>query len=69
MPIQLRVDCRLDSLVSERHKLVESGYFDRSLDAYGQQGKPCRRCGTLIVREQFMNRSSHFCPTCQKPPR
>ena len=46
-----------------------SGYFDRSLDAYGQQGKPCRRCGTLIVREQFMNRSSHFCPTCQKPPR
>jgi len=48
---------------------VESGYFDRSLDAYGQQGKPCRRCGTLIVREQFMNRSSHFCPTCQKPPR
>ena len=46
-----------------------SGYFDRSLDAYGQQGKPCRRCGTLIAREQFMNRSSHFCPTCQKPPR
>lgn len=46
-----------------------SGYFDRSLDAYGQQGRPCRRCGTLIVREQFMNRSSHFCPVCQKPPR
>lgn len=46
-----------------------SGYFDRSLDAYGQQGKPCRRCGTLIVREQFMNRSSHFCPGCQRPPR
>lgn len=46
-----------------------SGYFDRSLDAYGQQGRPCRRCGALIVREQFMNRSSHFCPVCQKPPR
>lgn len=43
-----------------------SGYFDRSLDAYGQQGKPCRRCGTFIVREQFMNRSSHFCPVCQR---
>lgn len=46
-----------------------SGYFDRSLAAYGQQGRPCPRCGTLIVREQFMNRSSHFCPTCQRPPR
>ncbi|WP_431276970.1 bifunctional DNA-formamidopyrimidine glycosylase/DNA-(apurinic or apyrimidinic site) lyase [Leifsonia poae] len=43
-----------------------SGYFSHSLNAYGQQGRPCPRCGTLIVREQFMNRSSHFCPHCQK---
>lgn len=43
-----------------------SGYFSHSLNAYGQQGKPCPRCGTPIVREQFMNRSSHFCPRCQK---
>jgi len=46
-----------------------SGYFAHSLKAYGQQGTPCQRCGTLIVREQFMNRGSHFCPTCQKVPR
>lgn len=46
-----------------------SGYFDRSLHAYGQQGRPCARCGTLIVRESFMNRSSHFCPKCQPRPR
>ena len=43
-----------------------SGYFSHSLNAYGQQGKPCPRCGRPIVREQFMNRSSHFCPHCQK---
>ena len=43
-----------------------SGYFSHSLNAYGQQGKPCPRCGTLIVREQFMNRGSHFCPHCQR---
>jgi formamidopyrimidine-DNA glycosylase len=43
-----------------------SGYFSHSLNAYGQQGKPCPRCGTPIVREQFMNRGSHFCPKCQK---
>ncbi|WP_295118693.1 bifunctional DNA-formamidopyrimidine glycosylase/DNA-(apurinic or apyrimidinic site) lyase [uncultured Leifsonia sp.] len=43
-----------------------SGYFAHSLNAYGQEGKPCPRCGTPIVRERFMNRSSHFCPHCQR---
>ncbi len=43
----------------------ESGYFDRSLDVYGREGEPCRRCGSPIERVQFMNRSSHFCPACQ----
>lgn len=43
----------------------DSGYFDRSLAAYGQEGRPCPRCGTAIRREPFMNRSSFFCPACQ----
>ncbi|HEV7182976.1 MAG TPA: bifunctional DNA-formamidopyrimidine glycosylase/DNA-(apurinic or apyrimidinic site) lyase [Leifsonia sp.] len=43
-----------------------SGYFSHSLNAYGREGEPCPRCGTPIVREQFMNRSSHFCPHCQR---
>ena len=47
----------------------QSGYFSRSLDAYGREGEPCRRCGTAIVREPFMNRSSFRCPTCQRKPR
>jgi formamidopyrimidine-DNA glycosylase len=47
----------------------ESGYFDRSLDAYGQEGEACRRCGTPIRRVAFMNRSSYFCPRCQRRPR
>ena len=46
-----------------------SGYFSHSLRAYGQQGRPCARCGTPIVREAFMNRSSHLCPRCQRRPR
>ncbi|GEL26335.1 formamidopyrimidine-DNA glycosylase [Pseudonocardia sulfidoxydans NBRC 16205] len=46
-----------------------SGYFDRSLDAYGQVDKPCRRCGTPIRRDPFMNRSSFSCPRCQPRPR
>ena len=47
----------------------ESGYFDRSLHAYGRGGEPCERCGTPIRRAAFMNRSSYFCPSCQRPPR
>ena len=46
-----------------------SGYFDRSLAAYGQAGRPCPRCGTPILRESFMNRSSYSCPRCQPRPR
>lgn len=46
-----------------------SGYFDRSLDVYGRAGLPCGRCGTAVVREDFMNRGSHFCPDCQPAPR
>ena len=45
-----------------------SGYFARSLAVYGQQGHPCTRCGTLVVRESFMNRSSFSCPECQPRP-
>jgi formamidopyrimidine-DNA glycosylase len=48
---------------------VASGYFDRSLNAYGREGRPCPRCGTLIRREPFMNRSSYSCPRCQPRPR
>lgn len=47
----------------------ESGYFDRSLDAYGREGRPCRRCGATIRRDKFMNRSSFYCPRCQPKPR
>jgi formamidopyrimidine-DNA glycosylase len=43
-----------------------SGYFSHSLNAYGRAGLPCPRCGTPMVREAFMNRSSHRCPRCQR---
>ncbi|MFC8304594.1 bifunctional DNA-formamidopyrimidine glycosylase/DNA-(apurinic or apyrimidinic site) lyase [Specibacter sp. NPDC057265] len=51
-----------------------SGYFSRSLNAYGRQGQPCPRCAelglaTTIRRETFMNRSSYSCPVCQPKPR
>jgi len=44
----------------------ESGFFEQSLNAYGREGDPCERCGTPIRRIAFANRSSHFCPKCQR---
>jgi formamidopyrimidine-DNA glycosylase len=44
----------------------ESGYFERGLNAYGREGLPCARCGAAIRRSTFMNRSSFYCPRCQK---
>jgi formamidopyrimidine-DNA glycosylase len=54
----------------EQYKNVngQSGYFEVSLNAYGMTGRPCPRCGSAIVRENWMNRGSHFCPKCQKRP-
>ncbi|HEX7351838.1 bifunctional DNA-formamidopyrimidine glycosylase/DNA-(apurinic or apyrimidinic site) lyase [Brachybacterium sp.] len=43
-----------------------SGYFARSLSVYGREGEPCPRCGGTIRRVMFQNRSSHFCPRCQR---
>ena len=47
----------------------ESGYFERSLAVYGQEGRACPRCGIPVRRDAFMNRSSFTCPHCQPRPR
>lgn len=44
----------------------QAGYFAHSLNAYGRGGEPCPRCGGPIRRTAFMNRSSHYCPRCQR---
>ena len=46
-----------------------SGYFARSLNAYGKEGAPCPRCGSTMRRVMHANRSSHYCPRCQTPAR
>lgn len=48
------------------HVNGQSGYFSRSLNAYGRRDAPCPRCGRPIARETFMNRGSHYCRACQR---
>ena len=44
----------------------EDGYFQNHLRVYGRYGKPCPRCGAAIERIRVTQRSTHFCPKCQK---
>ena len=42
-----------------------AGRFQEMLRVYGREGKPCRRCGSAIVRIRQGGRSTFFCPSCQ----
>lgn len=46
-----------------------SGLFERELAVYGREGEPCLRCSAPVRRAHFMNRSSYYCPRCQRAPR
>ncbi len=45
------------------------GEFQRRHRVYQRDGKPCFRCKGIIRRVIVAGRSSHFCPSCQPPPR
>jgi len=42
------------------------GYFARSLQIYGRTGEPCPGCGAPIRHRRIGQRSSFYCPGCQK---
>jgi formamidopyrimidine-DNA glycosylase len=42
------------------------GYFKQSLRVYDREGQPCIRCGAPIKRIVLGQRSTYFCPTCQR---
>jgi formamidopyrimidine-DNA glycosylase len=44
----------------------ESGDYLSQLDAYGHAGEPCKRCGARLRRIVVGQRSSHYCPKCQR---
>jgi formamidopyrimidine-DNA glycosylase len=43
-----------------------SGYFQVSLSVYDREGEPCRTCGRPVRRIVQSNRSTYFCPQCQR---
>jgi len=47
----------------------EPGEYQKHHRAYGREGHPCYRCGTMIRRAIVAGRSSYYCPKCQPAPR
>jgi formamidopyrimidine-DNA glycosylase len=43
-----------------------AGYFQQRYWVYDRAGQNCRRCGSLIRKLQQGQRSTYYCPTCQK---
>ncbi len=48
--------------------MYQGGNYQRHLQVYGRAGQPCPRCGTPIQRIRVAQRSTHFCPGCQRLP-
>lgn len=44
----------------------EPGYFKLSLDVYGRECAPCRRCAAPIRKRTQGQRASYYCPRCQR---
>ncbi len=44
----------------------DTGYFQQQLSVYQRQGNPCLRCGTAIRQRTVGQRSTYFCPACQR---
>lgn len=42
------------------------GYFSQSLNVYGRVGQPCPRCKTALRERRLSNRSTVYCPACQR---
>lgn len=42
------------------------GYFQQTLHVYGRAGKPCTSCSTTLKEVRLNNRSTVYCPTCQR---
>jgi formamidopyrimidine-DNA glycosylase len=44
----------------------QPGYFGLHLNVYGRAGEPCTRCGTSIREIRQGQRSTCYCPLCQR---
>jgi formamidopyrimidine-DNA glycosylase len=65
----LGIERRGTSFSTYRDSNGTPGENQDHLNVYGREGQPCPRCGSSIRRIQIGQRSSHFCPHCQRAPK
>jgi formamidopyrimidine-DNA glycosylase len=64
--LQASLASRGTTLKDYRTTTGERGGFAAQLDAYGRTDAPCHRCETPIRRTVLGQRSTHYCPRCQR---
>ena len=64
--LQQSIDHNGTTVYDFRNAENKRGEFQKLLEVYGRRGKRCLRCGTPIVRIIQKQRSTYFCPQCQK---
>jgi formamidopyrimidine-DNA glycosylase len=47
----------------------KKGSYLSFANVFRREGQPCPRCGTTIEKIRVAGRGTHFCPTCQTPPK
>ncbi|MDD5464302.1 MAG: bifunctional DNA-formamidopyrimidine glycosylase/DNA-(apurinic or apyrimidinic site) lyase [Candidatus Moranbacteria bacterium] len=60
------IKMRGTSISDYRDANGEKGGFQNQLKVYGKAGKKCHKCDTIIAKETVEQRSTFYCPTCQK---
>jgi len=60
------IKMRGTSISDYRDANGKKGGFQNQLKVYGKAGKKCHKCGTIIAKEIVEQRSTFYCPTCQK---
>jgi endonuclease-8 len=71
-------DETLDHLIARAQRLLRTNVATKQrvttgverpgaeLWVYGRQGRPCRRCGTLVQMARQAGRSTYWCSGCQR---
>ncbi len=60
------IECCLDPVPDLSSPEWEMAGTKKMLAVYQREGQPCRRCGAHIRRQKQGNRSTFYCPRCQR---
>ncbi len=60
------IECKGTTIRDYQWSEGRSGEFESRLRVYGREGEECRTCGGRISKSRIRERSTYYCPRCQK---